>query len=277
MIAVNTGGPLETVVHGRSGYLCPQSPAAFATAMSNLLVPVVVQVLNTAAFEAMRKAQLMIDSRSHGGNGSSSGRASSRSPRSPRSPRDRDGEEGKESKRDRAAPAAEQQVSSSSARVQVQTHVPAASAASTTPQMRHRKLLAENTTMSMSSSSADINEGRLNEAVGTSPSSSSSSGPVVMAATAQEYDGGNNPPQSTTQSSQSQTTQGGAPHTSPRQQRRRHSRSGSTGSESDLMKRAIRASGVEATVVMTMGRRFSYHCKKHVNVSVFLRILYCVV
>ncbi len=37
VIAVNSGGPLETVVHGTTGYLCPPTPAAFSNAMSHFV------------------------------------------------------------------------------------------------------------------------------------------------------------------------------------------------------------------------------------------------
>lgn len=38
VIAVASGGPLETVVSGQTGFLCPPQPAAFAEAMASLAV-----------------------------------------------------------------------------------------------------------------------------------------------------------------------------------------------------------------------------------------------
>lgn len=38
VIACNSGGPVESVVHGRTGFLCDATPAAFAEAMGRLLV-----------------------------------------------------------------------------------------------------------------------------------------------------------------------------------------------------------------------------------------------
>jgi glycosyltransferase involved in cell wall biosynthesis len=40
VVAVNSGGPLETVLHEVSGFLCEQSAAAFAQAMLRLIGPV---------------------------------------------------------------------------------------------------------------------------------------------------------------------------------------------------------------------------------------------
>lgn len=40
VIAANSGGPLESVAHGRTGFLCEPDPAAFAAAMARLLVRV---------------------------------------------------------------------------------------------------------------------------------------------------------------------------------------------------------------------------------------------
>jgi len=37
VIAVNLGGPLETVIHGETGFLCDPTPPAFAKAMSTLV------------------------------------------------------------------------------------------------------------------------------------------------------------------------------------------------------------------------------------------------
>jgi alpha-1,3/alpha-1,6-mannosyltransferase len=36
VIAVNRGGPTESVVHGETGFLCDESPIAFAQAMAEL-------------------------------------------------------------------------------------------------------------------------------------------------------------------------------------------------------------------------------------------------
>ena len=38
VVACNSGGPLESVAHGRTGFLCEPRPAAFANAMVQLLV-----------------------------------------------------------------------------------------------------------------------------------------------------------------------------------------------------------------------------------------------
>ena len=38
VIACNSGGPIESVVHGRTGFLCHATPPAFAEAMGRLLV-----------------------------------------------------------------------------------------------------------------------------------------------------------------------------------------------------------------------------------------------
>ena len=38
VIACASGGPLESVAHGRTGFLCDPGPAAFAAAMARLLV-----------------------------------------------------------------------------------------------------------------------------------------------------------------------------------------------------------------------------------------------
>lgn len=38
VIAVNSGGPRETVVHGKTGLLCTPEPASFAEAMASLAV-----------------------------------------------------------------------------------------------------------------------------------------------------------------------------------------------------------------------------------------------
>lgn len=40
VIAVNNGGPLETVLHGETGFLCEQTPEAFSEAMLKLIAPV---------------------------------------------------------------------------------------------------------------------------------------------------------------------------------------------------------------------------------------------
>ena len=61
VIAVNSGGPRETVLHGRTGYLCPQTAMAFADAMYKLLRPVVVHVVNRASFKLLRSAQKLIE------------------------------------------------------------------------------------------------------------------------------------------------------------------------------------------------------------------------
>eukprot|EP01032_Pedospumella_encystans_P013833 gene13833-15909_t len=37
VIAVNSGGPKETVLHGHTGFLCEQNAVEFGTAMKNLL------------------------------------------------------------------------------------------------------------------------------------------------------------------------------------------------------------------------------------------------
>lgn len=37
VVAVNSGGPVETVVHGETGLLCEPTPAAFAAALRTLL------------------------------------------------------------------------------------------------------------------------------------------------------------------------------------------------------------------------------------------------
>lgn len=37
VIAANSGGPLESVLHGKTGYLCPDTPAAFAEAMREVV------------------------------------------------------------------------------------------------------------------------------------------------------------------------------------------------------------------------------------------------
>lgn len=37
VVAVARGGPLESIVHGETGYLCPPEPAAFAAAMARLI------------------------------------------------------------------------------------------------------------------------------------------------------------------------------------------------------------------------------------------------
>lgn len=36
-MAVNSGGPTESIVDGKTGFLCSQTPAAFAAAMQTLL------------------------------------------------------------------------------------------------------------------------------------------------------------------------------------------------------------------------------------------------
>jgi alpha-1,3/alpha-1,6-mannosyltransferase len=38
VIACNSGGPRESVVHGRTGFLCEPTPASFAAAMLQLQV-----------------------------------------------------------------------------------------------------------------------------------------------------------------------------------------------------------------------------------------------
>jgi alpha-1,3/alpha-1,6-mannosyltransferase len=38
VVAVNSGGPLETVIHGETGLLAPPTPAAFADAIAGLLL-----------------------------------------------------------------------------------------------------------------------------------------------------------------------------------------------------------------------------------------------
>lgn len=42
VVAVASGGPLETVVSGKTGYLCPPQPADFAEAMASLAVRLAV-------------------------------------------------------------------------------------------------------------------------------------------------------------------------------------------------------------------------------------------
>ena len=37
VIAVRSGGPTESILHEKTGFLCDDNPAAFATAMSELL------------------------------------------------------------------------------------------------------------------------------------------------------------------------------------------------------------------------------------------------
>jgi alpha-1,3/alpha-1,6-mannosyltransferase len=37
VVAVNYGGPTETVTHGRTGFLCPPDPQAFARALAPLV------------------------------------------------------------------------------------------------------------------------------------------------------------------------------------------------------------------------------------------------
>jgi alpha-1,3/alpha-1,6-mannosyltransferase len=39
VIAVSSGGPLETVIHGETGFLCSNSPEAFADAVAKLVSP----------------------------------------------------------------------------------------------------------------------------------------------------------------------------------------------------------------------------------------------
>jgi alpha-1,3/alpha-1,6-mannosyltransferase len=41
VIAVSSGGPLETVISGETGYLCEQTPLEFSNAMYNIIQPVV--------------------------------------------------------------------------------------------------------------------------------------------------------------------------------------------------------------------------------------------
>ena len=38
VVACDSGGPVESVVHARTGFLCAPEPAAFAAAMAQLLV-----------------------------------------------------------------------------------------------------------------------------------------------------------------------------------------------------------------------------------------------
>lgn len=40
VIACNSGGPMESVLHGKTGFLCEPSPEQFAAAMATLLVRV---------------------------------------------------------------------------------------------------------------------------------------------------------------------------------------------------------------------------------------------
>ena len=54
VIAVNSGGPLESVVDGRTGFLCPPEPAAWAVALRKVILdPKVCMQLQNAVCAQM--------------------------------------------------------------------------------------------------------------------------------------------------------------------------------------------------------------------------------
>jgi hypothetical protein len=221
VIAVNSGGPLETVLHGRTGYLCPQTPQAFATAMQNLLTPVVVQVLQPETFDTMKKAQSTLFAK-----------------QASLHPEDRG------SLRKRTA--------SSSANEATEASIvsPNVYADIRSPQEDQARMSAEGDS---SPTGERLSEGRLHEAAGRRPPMFS---PTLLA-DLQEKEKEPEP----------QYEQ------QPESESRRRATS-SVGSESELRK-YVKRGGVDVTAVMTMGRRFAFHCRKHVLVSCFNSIRFC--